>query len=97
MHANDLIQKDEFRHLMEEIGDLGLGVLCKVLKQHSEGVSSLASRITQLGAENKLLKKQAEEVEKNLSRQASDTDSMMSKIDNIDQCKHCPSPVCDKH
>jgi len=89
MHANNLIQKDEFRSLMEEVGDLGLGILCQVLKQHSEEVSDLGSRIEELEAETKMLKAQVKEREQKLSRQTSDTESMVSGINNLDQCRNC--------
>ncbi|OAL38196.1 hypothetical protein AYO20_02648 [Fonsecaea nubica] len=76
MHANDLIQKDEFRSLVEEVGDLGLGILCQVLKQHSEKVLDLDSRIEELEAETEMLKAQVEEREQKLSRQTSETELM---------------------
>jgi hypothetical protein len=40
-HADMLIQKDEFRQLIEEVGDLGLNTLCLLLEKHSKEKADL--------------------------------------------------------
>lgn len=88
-HVDNLTQKDEFRHLLEEIGDLGLGVLCQVLTTHSKEVSDLGLQIRRLEAETEMLKRQLQECEQNLSRQAKDISSTMSRINNLVECRYC--------
>ena len=45
--------------------------------------------ITQLDAENKMLKGRVEEAEQDMSRQESNTESVVSRINDLDQCQHC--------
>ena len=40
-HADVLIQKDEFRELIEEVGDLGLNTVCLLLEKHSREKADL--------------------------------------------------------
>ncbi len=89
LHANDLTQKPEFCSLIEEIGDLGLGILRQVLKQDSEEVSDLDSRIKDLEAGTEILKGQVKDREQKLRRQTSDTESMVSRVNNLGQCRNC--------
>jgi len=58
MHADILIQKDQFRHLIEDFGDLGLGVLCQLSKTNSEEKSAFESRIKNLEAKIAVLTEQ---------------------------------------
>jgi hypothetical protein len=57
-HADSLTKKDEFRHLLEGLGDLGLGILGQILMTHSEEVSDLGSQIKKLEGETEVLKGQ---------------------------------------
>ncbi|KAK7924970.1 hypothetical protein LTR80_011961, partial [Exophiala xenobiotica] len=67
LHVNDLTEKPEFRNLIEEIGDLGLGILRQVLKQNSAEVSDLDSRVKDLEAETEILKGQVKDRDKSYS------------------------------
>ena len=88
-HADIFIQKDGLRQLIEDIGDLGLGVLCQLFKAHSEGELALTSRIEDLENENAVLNRQLKDVELSLKRKSKDIDSTISKINNLVDCQRC--------
>jgi hypothetical protein len=69
-HAEIFIQKDGLRQLIEDIGDLGLGVLCQLFKTHSEVELALKSRIEDLENENAALNRQLKDVEPGLKRKS---------------------------
>jgi hypothetical protein len=89
IHADVLTQKDKFRQLMEDIGDLGLNLLCQVLKIHSEEKSGLESRIEYLEADTEELKRKLKEGERSLRHKSDEMDSTMNIINNMDECDHC--------
>jgi hypothetical protein len=88
-HADIFIQKDGLRQLIEDIGDLGLGVLCQLFETHSETESALTSRIEDLENENAVLNRQLKDVELGLKRKSKDIDSTISKINNLVDCQRC--------
>jgi len=88
-HADIFIQKDGLRQLIEDIGDLGLGVLCQLLKTHSEEELALTSRIEDLENENTALNRQLKDVELCLKRKSEDIDSTVRKINNLVHCRRC--------
>jgi hypothetical protein len=88
-HADLLSQKDKFRQVIEDFGDLGLGLSCQLLKIHSEEKSGLGSRIEDLTAETAVLNRQLKECERNLSRKSDEINSMKSKVNSLVACRHC--------
>jgi hypothetical protein len=46
-HADVLVQRDEFRWLIGEVGDLGLNILCLLLETHSKEKADLRDRLLQ--------------------------------------------------
>jgi hypothetical protein len=46
-HADVLVQKDEFRALIEEVGDLGLNTMRLLLETHSKEKADLRDRLQQ--------------------------------------------------
>lgn len=88
-HADIFIQNDGLRQLIEDIGDLGLGVLCQLFETHSETESALTSRIEDLENENAVLNRQLKDVELGLKRKSKDIDSTISKINNLVDCQRC--------
>jgi hypothetical protein len=77
MHADDLIRKENFRNLIEDVGELGLNVLCQLLKRHSEEKSGLKARVKASEAETAVLNSEVKKLEarvKKLDAQAKELD-----------------------
>lgn len=88
-HAKSLTEKAEFRRVIQESGDLGLGTLRQVLTTYSEDMSDLRSRLRELEAETEMLKGQTSRHEQSLRAQANEIKSTISKINNLGECRHC--------
>lgn len=89
MHAADFIQQEHSRQLIEDIGDLGLRVLCQVLKTHSEERLGLKTRVEALEAETVELNTQIKDCERDLMRKSDEMNVVMSKINSLVECRHC--------
>jgi len=89
IHADILTQNAEFRRLIEDVGDLGLSVMCQLLITHSEEKSALESRIKELETDNAVLKRQLKEYERGLNRKSEKIDSTISKINSLVECRYC--------
>jgi hypothetical protein len=88
-HAQILLEKDSVRQLIEDIGVLGLSVLCQLSQNHSDVESTLKSQIETLETDVTVLNRQLEENARGLLRKAQDMDLTMKKISSLVQCRHC--------
>jgi hypothetical protein len=93
IHADDFIRKENSRQLIEDIGDLGLSVLCQVLKTHSEEKSGSKTRLEALEAETAALNAQVKDCERDLRRKSDDMNVAMSKINSLVECRHCKNEL----
>ncbi|ERF75490.1 hypothetical protein EPUS_08304 [Endocarpon pusillum Z07020] len=88
-HSDFFIQKDGFRELVEDVGELGLGMLDKLMIRHMEENSALLLQIQSLEAEigvSKLLQGKSKQA---LARKSSELDAMMSRVNDLSVCRHC--------
>jgi hypothetical protein len=92
-HADNFVQNDKSRQLIEDIGDLGVSVLCQLLKTHSQEKSSLKSRVKALEGETAVLNTQLKDCERDLRRKSDDMNSAMAKINSLLECRHCKSDL----
>jgi hypothetical protein len=79
MHADDLIRKKDSRNLIEDVGDLGLNVLCQLLKTHSEEKSALKARVKALEAETVALDAQVKKRDAQIKEQG----AQVKKLDQL--------------
>ena len=88
-HPDFFVHKDEFRDLVEDIGELGLGMLDKLITRHTEEKSALLSQIQSLEAEIGTSRFLLGNSEQALTRKSSELDEKMSKVNNLNVCRHC--------
>jgi hypothetical protein len=90
-HADVFIKNDDFLSLVECIGELGLGLFHQLLKAHSDEKVALQSVIDGLESEAAILKQQLLDCQQNLLDKSHELDSTTSKINELDDCRHCRS------
>jgi hypothetical protein len=78
LHADVLIQKDEFRQL---IGDLGSGTVCLLLEEKAEVKEDMEEEYAEL-------QEKLKQYQRNLDRKTKELDSTL-KVFNEHTCKHC--------
>jgi hypothetical protein len=93
IHADDFIGKENSRQLIEDIGDLGLSVLCQLLKKHSKEKSGLKTRLKALEAETAALNAQVKDCERDLRRKSDEMNVAMSKINSLVECRQCKNEL----
>jgi hypothetical protein len=90
-HADVFIKNDDFLSLVEDVGELRLGIFRQLLKARSEEKVALQSVIDGLENEGSILKQQLLDCQQNLLDKSHELDSTTSKINELDDCRHCRS------
>lgn len=93
LHADSFTKNDKSRQLIEEIGELGLSVLCQLLKTYSQEKKGLKSRVKALEAETAVLNIQLKDCERDTRRKSDDMNSTISKINSLVECRHCKNEL----